>query len=230
MKNFYDELPTKYRQKKYFNPNKLVPQHPYRLCVIGASNTGKTNVLMNIIEQSKNFHKIYLYAKKINEPLYQCFIDVWLKRSQQKEINLLEYSNDFKDTIDIKDINETIQNLVIFDDMVTESNLDRVSELFIRGRKSNCSMIFITQSYFDTPTQVRVNSDYFIFTRNLQGNQLTQVAKDQSGFLSIDEFKELYRAATTCGYDFFMIDLQSKEERFKFRMNFDYSLVDRSKL
>ena len=82
IKNFYDQLPKKYRQKKYFNPNKLMPQHPFRLCIIGASNTGKTNSLMNLIEESKNFHKIYLYAKKIDEPLYNCFIDSWLQKSK----------------------------------------------------------------------------------------------------------------------------------------------------
>ena len=136
IKNFYDQLPKKYRQKKHFNPNKLMPQHPFRLCIIGASNTGKTNSLMNLIEESKNFHKIYLYAKKIDEPLYNCFIDSWLEKSEDTGIDLITFSNDFNDTVDINDVDdEKIQNLIIFDDMVTESNLNRVSEIYISRQK-----------------------------------------------------------------------------------------------
>ena len=114
--------------------------------------------------------------------------------------------------------------------MVCERNLDKVSELFIRGRKSNCSIIFISQSYFGIPTQVRINSDYYIFTRNLKGNELIQVAKDYGGILSIDNFKELYRNSTKQGYDFFMIDLQNKDDKYRFRKNFNYSLVDNRNL
>ena len=230
IKNFYSELPKKYRQDKYINPNKLMPKHPYRLCIVGASNTGKTNILMNVIELSGNFHKIYLYAKKLDEPLYQCFIDNWVARSTRLDSDLIAYSNDYNDTVSVNDLDESIQNLIVFDDMVTERNLSKVSELFIRGRKSNCSIIFISQTYFGIPTQVRINSDYFIFTRNLKGNELTQVSKDQSGFLDIDEFKRLYRLATKDGYNFFMIDLSHKDDKFRFRKNFDYSLVTNSQL
>ena len=136
LKNFCDELSKKYKMKKHYNPNTLMPQHPFRLCIVGASNTGKTNTLMNLIDQSKNFHKIYLYAKKIDEPLYQCFIDTWLNKSKDSGFDLITFSNDFNDTVEINDVDESIQNLIIFDDMVTESNLSKVSELFIRGRKS----------------------------------------------------------------------------------------------
>ena len=207
-----------------------MPQHPFRLCVCGASNTGKTNILMNIIELSANFHKIYLYAKKLDESLYQYLIDSWEKRGSKLNTDLITYSNDIEDTVSIDDVDESVQNLIVFDDFVCERNLSKVSELFIRGRKSNCSIVFISQSYFLIPTHVRINSDYFIFTRNLKGNELIQVAKDQSGMLSIDEFKRLYRSATNQGYDFLMIDLKSKNDKYRFRKNFDFSLVTNSKI
>ena len=203
-----------------------MPIHPHRTCIVGASNTGKTNILMNIINESKNFHKIYLYAKKLDEPLYQCFIDNWTKLGESIGFDILEYSNDINDIVDLNSVDQSIQNLIVFDDMVCERNLDKVSELFIRGRKSNCSIIFISQSYFGIPTQVRINSDYYIFTRNLKGNELIQVAKDYGGILSIDNFKEMYRNSTKQGYDFFMIDLQNKDDKYRFRKNFNYSLVD----
>ena len=228
--NCYENLPRKYKQNNYFNPNKLMPQHPFRLCIIGASNSGKTNTLMNIIELSKNFHKIYLYAKKLDESLYQYLIDSWERRSEKLGMDLIQYSNNIEDLITVDDVDESVQNLIILDDFCVEKNLDKVSEFFIRSRKSNCSIIFISQSYFAIPSQVRINSDYFIFTRNLKGNELIQVAKDQSGMLSIDEFKRLYRSATKDGYDFFMIDLKHKDDKYRFRKNFDFSLISNSKI
>ena len=40
-KNYYNELPKKYRENKHINPNKLMPIHPHRTCIVGASNNGK---------------------------------------------------------------------------------------------------------------------------------------------------------------------------------------------
>ena len=109
--NCYDRLPKKYKQNNYYNPNKLVPQHPFRLCIVGASNSGKTNTLMNIIELSENFHHIYLYAKKLDESLYQYLIDSWEKRGTKLGLNLITYSNDIEDMISVNDVDESIQNL-----------------------------------------------------------------------------------------------------------------------
>ena len=71
---------------------------------------------------------------------------------------------------------------------------------------------------------------YYIFTRNLKGNESIQVAKDYGGILSIDNFKELYKNSTKQGYDCFMIDLQNKDYKYRLRKNFDYSLVDNRNL
>ena len=228
--NCYDKLPKKYKVNNYYNPNKLTPSHPFRLCIVGASNTGKTNTLMNLIELSKNFHQIYLFAKKLDEPLYKYLIDSWTKRGEDIGLDLITYSNDNDDIVSVDEVDDTKQNLIIIDDFICERNLSKVSELFIRGRKSNCSTVFISQSYFKIPTQIRINSDYFIFTRNLKGNELIQVSKDQSGMLTIDEFRRLYRIATSEGYNFFMIDLKAKDDKYRFRRNFDYSLINKSNL
>ena len=54
-----------------------IPDHPYRILIIGGSGSGKTNELTNLIkEQDYNdvIDKIYLYAKDLNEPKYQFLI------------------------------------------------------------------------------------------------------------------------------------------------------------
>ena len=51
--------------------------------------------------------------------------------------------------------------------MVAESNVNSGLKNYIWGTKSYCSVIFISVSYFDVLTPVRVTSDYLIFTKNL---------------------------------------------------------------
>ena len=86
--------------------------------------------MLNIISKSKNFHKFYLYAKKLDEPIYQYFIDNWPRRGEDIGFDLLEYSSDINDIIDLNFVDQSIQKLRVFDDIVCERNLDKVSELF----------------------------------------------------------------------------------------------------
>ena len=201
--NLYKLIPTKYLKEDYINPNKQLPiKHPFRLCIVGSSGSGKTSSLIWLIEESRAFHKIYLYAKKLDEPLYQFLIDEWGKRSKKQDKTLIEYSESLDDTVSLSDIDESIQNLIIFDDMIVQKNLKYVEELFIRGRKSNCSIIFISQSYFKIPISVRQNSNFFLLTSGLSGNNLTSIARDQS---DSDEFKKVYRKFTKDG-DHMLVD------------------------
>ena len=52
-----------------------MPQHPYRCIIVGPSGSGKTNLLYNVIDRSKNYNQIYLYAKKLDEPIYEYMIE-----------------------------------------------------------------------------------------------------------------------------------------------------------
>ena len=51
-----------------------IPEHPYRILMIGGSGSGKTNALLNLISQLDDINKIYLYAKDLSEPKYEFFI------------------------------------------------------------------------------------------------------------------------------------------------------------
>ena len=81
----------------------------------------------------------------------------------------MEYSNDMQDVHkNIEDYNPIKKRkvLIVFDDMIAEMISNNklnpiVTELFIRGRKLNISIVFITQSYFKVPKGVRLNSTHF---------------------------------------------------------------------
>ena len=55
-------------EAKEYNPNwPEIPDHPYRILIIGGSQSRKTNSLFNVINQQSDIDKIYLYAKDLNE-------------------------------------------------------------------------------------------------------------------------------------------------------------------
>ena len=87
----------------------------------------------------------------------------------------MEYSNDMQDVYkNIEDYNlrKNRKVLIVFDDMIADMINNKklnpaVTELFIRGRKLNISIAFITQSYFKVPKNVRLNSTHFFIRKFL---------------------------------------------------------------
>ena len=87
----------------------------------------------------------------------------------------IEYSNDLRDIYkNIEDYNlgGERKKLIVFDDMIADMINNKklnpiVTELFIRGRKLNISIVFITQSYFKVPKDVRLNSTHFFIMKIL---------------------------------------------------------------
>ena len=77
-----------------------IPDHPYRILIIGGSGSAKTNALLNLIENQPDIGKICLYAKDPYEAKYQCLINihekVGLKRFNDPE-SFTEYSDDMQD-------------------------------------------------------------------------------------------------------------------------------------
>ena len=85
-------------------------------------------------------------------------------------------------------------------------NLKHVEELFIRGRKSNCFIIFISQSYFAIPQTISQNFNYFLLTKGLSGKNLINIAIDHSGSVDSKEFSDIYKKFTKDG-DLMLIDV-----------------------
>ena len=98
------------------------------------------------------------------------------KRESSKQFNdskgFIEYSNDMNDiyeNIEEYNPNKKLKTLIFFDDMidmVSNKKLNPiVTELFIRGRKLNISFVFVTQSYFAVPKNVRLNSTHYFILK-----------------------------------------------------------------
>jgi len=167
-KNYYSKIPKKLVEKHtYKNYSKVKIEVPCFGLIIGAISSMKTNTLLYLVEQIAAWNKIFLFTKQPSEPLYKYLADCINKVENKHKVKVLTVSNDINEMPDIDSIDKTDSNLFIFDDMICEEKklLERVGQLFIRGRKMNCSAFFITQSYFKTPNLIRSQCNLLIFKR-----------------------------------------------------------------
>ena len=190
------------------------------MSIIGSSGSLKTNGLLNLIQkQNKNnpIDKIYLYAKDLSEPKYQLLIE---KRENAGIKNLndpsafIEYSNTMDDVYsNVDDYNPKRKRkiLIVFDDVIADIMTNKrfqaiIKELFIRCRKLNISLVFITQSYSKTPENGRLNSTHYLIMEIHNKRELQNIAIDHSADIVYKDFLKIYRNCTKEPYYFFTID------------------------
>ena len=107
--------------------------------------------------------------------------------------------------------------LIVFDDMIADQT---VSELFIRGRKLNISIVFITQSYFAVPKDIRLNSTHYFVIKIPSKRELQQVALNHSSNIDFQDLINLYKKCTTETNSFWVIvTTLSTDNSSRFRKN-----------
>ena len=116
----------------------------------------------------------------------------------------IEYSNDMYDVyknIDNFSLNKENKILIVFDDMVADMIHNKklnsvVTELFIRGRKLNISLVFITQSRFKVPKYVSLNTSHIFIAKIPNNRELQQIAINHSSDINTKDFVNIYRKCT----------------------------------
>ena len=104
-----------------------------------------------------------------------------------------------------------IKKIIVFDDMIANITYNKklnsiVTELFIRGRKLNISLVFITQSYFKVPKDVRLNTSHFFIAKIPNKRELQQIAINHSSDISTKDFANIYGKCTVEPYSFLVND------------------------
>ena len=117
--------------------------------------------------------------------------------------------------------------LIVLDDMIADMINNKklnsiVTELFIRGRKLNISLVFITQSYFKVPKDVRLNTTHFFIMKIPNKRELQQIALNHSSDIDFKDFIKIYKKCTAEPYSFLVNDAtlaSDKNIRKIFRKN-----------
>ena len=208
-----------------------IPDHPCRILIVGSSESGKTNSLLNLINNQADIGKIYLYAKDPYEAKYQYLINkrekVGLDHFKDSK-GLIEYSNDVHDVYkNIEDYNPHKKRkiLTFFDDMIADIINDKklnpvVTELFIRGRKLNISIVFIAQSYFIVQKDLRLNSTHFFILKIPSKRELQQTDLNHLSDIYFKYFIKMYRKCTAKPYSFLVNDTTlPSDDPLRFRKN-----------
>ena len=177
----------------------------------------KNECIIKFNSSQIDIDKIYLYAKDPYEAKYQYLFNKREKVGFDHFDNhkpFIEYSNDMQDVYkNIDDYNPIKKRkvLIVFDDvvadMINNNKLNPiVPELFIKGRKLNISIVFIMQSYFKVPKDVRLNSTHFFIMKIPNKRELQQIALNHSSDIDFKDFMKIYKKYTKEPYSFLVHD------------------------
>ena len=136
--------------------------------------------------------------------------------------------DDVYENIDEYNPNKKIKNSIVFD-MIADIMINKkfqaiIEELFIRCRKLNISLVFITQSYLSVPKDVRLNSTQYLIMKIYNRKELQNIALNHSADVDYKDFVKTYRECTRNPYTF--VTTIPASNPLKFRKKFLTSCKD----
>lgn len=215
--NWYERIPKEmldHADNPNFHLHHL--KIPFRMCVVAPSGSGKTNFLVNLIHlfsqgTKGTFSDITIITRNKDEPLYR-YLTSKCDQIQVKEgISAIP-------PLDKMDKKEN--HLVCFDDLVLAKDQSAIENYYIRARKLNCSVIYLSQSYFRIPKIIRNNCSYMVILK-LSGNREVNLILSEFGLgVSREQLLGMYEFATREKFSPLLIDLEEEPAR-RFRKGFD---------
>lgn len=213
--NWYENIPKQFLDTPK-NPN--VKLHglklPFRMCVSAPSGSGKTNWLVNLIHLfcsgTGTFADITIVTRNKDEPLYNYLT------SKCDQIRVVEGIHNLP-ILDKMD--KTENHLVVCDDLVLTKDQTSIINYYIRARKLNCSIIYLSQSFFSIPSIIRKNCNYLVFLKIGGLREVKTILHDFALGVSKEQLINMYDYATHEKMNSFLIDLEANVDS-KFRKNF----------
>ena len=188
-----------------------MPSDTFRMLICGPSGCGKTNVLMHMLYNLLYYDKIYLFSKNLEQPKYRQLLETFRPISEEVGYDVIEESNG--DVVPLESLDNDNQKIVIFDDFVCERNQKPLIEYFIGGRHKNCSVIYLSQSYYLTPKDIRLNCSHFCIFDSPSNSETARMCSE------VNVPKKRFESATSEPYSFAYIDKTKKTMRKNFNEN-----------
>ena len=201
------------KNKKFKQRYPFMPNDTFRMLICGNSRSGKTNLLYHMfIEPLLYYDKIYIYAKNLEQEKYQNLMKEMNEASEEAGCNVMEVSNE--KIIPITHLPyENNQKIIIFDDYVCEKNQREIVDYFIQGRHKNCSVIYLSQSFYKTPRDIRLNCSHYCIYEFPSSRERNMISSE----LGVD--KEKFKKATKEPYSFLYVDKPKKKVKKNFYGN-----------
>lgn len=221
---------NKFVKKFGYDKQEQLIEHKHKFapkshCVLtGATGSGKTKLLCDMILNMFNFNEIYILSTDLEEKYYltlkRVFEDIG-KELDSDIIYLCDTLEDFPKVEELEHEEET-QRILIFDDVIhlPKKELRKINEYYIRSRKRCCQCFFLTQSYFEVPKTIRGNSKTnIIFLRDIVNEyDKREIKKALFPDLNNKQFRNLIGYMKD--YDHILIDNATKDnEKYKYRLN-----------
>ena len=132
----------------------------FRMFICGPSNSGKTNTLLHMLYELLEYDKIYLFSKNLHQNKYQDLLQEFAEKINPKVgYEVIEAHGD--EIIPLEELPTDNQKIVVFDYLVCESNQNSIINYFINGRHRNCCVIYLTQTFYKVPKNIRDNCSHF---------------------------------------------------------------------
>lgn len=216
------ELMPKEMLDEAVNPNfaKHRIKLPFRMCVSAPSGSGKTSFIFNLIklfsEGQGTFNDITVCTRNKDEPIYNYMAKIAPKieiKEGQKSLPILDK------------MNKKLNHLVIVDDLLLDKDQSSIINYYIRCRKLNCSIAYLSQSYFDIPPLIRKNCSYMVFLKLGGKREIKDIMRQFSLDCSIDQLLNMYNYATSEKMSPLIIDVEESDRDKKFRKGFTEFLI-----
>jgi len=193
---------------------------PFRMCVSAPSGSGKTSFIFNLIklfsEGQGTFNDITVCTRNKDEPIYNYLAKIAPKieiKEGQKSLPILDK------------MNKKLNHLVIIDDLLLDKDQSSIINYYIRCRKLNCSIAYLSQSYFDIPPLIRKNCSYMVFLKLGGKREIKDIMRQFSLDCSIDQLLNMYNYATNEKMSPLIIDVEEGDRDKKFRKGFTEFLI-----
>ena len=212
IENLYEKIPKELldeAENPNFNLHHL--KLPFRMCIVAPSGSGKTNFLCNLsglFSRGKGtFQTITIITRNKDEPLYK-----WIT-SKSDQIVIKE---GLTNTPALDKYDKDFNHLLVWDDLVLSKDLSMVENYYIRARKLNVSVIFISQSFFRIPKIIRNNCSYMVLLK-LSGQREVNVILSEFGLgVTKEELIDIYKYATSEKFSPLLIDMEAESnQRFR---------------